>query len=129
MNEPELRINKLPKWAQEYIGAIERERDSAKDAVARMSDTQTPSPIFVQEWVSCSNRVKHFIQGDRVIVEHAGVHLEVFLARKNDSQRMYGVELSYSDAGGIHGLGACGVAVYPRSSNTIQLVHQKNLGK
>lgn len=113
-------LAKLPRWAQEHIKDVERERDSAQALNKRFEDTQTPSPFFVDDW-TVSPTVKRYVQSpiDRLCVEYAGVHLEIFLARPDDGQRLHGIELSYS--------GGSAIALMPRSISCIQLVNKANL--
>lgn len=44
-------INKLPKWAQEKIRDLERERDAAVVALNEFQDKQTPSRIWTEDIV------------------------------------------------------------------------------
>ncbi len=123
---PDLKqIQKLPKWAQEYIADLVRERDSAQSMLKRMADDQTPSPIYIDDWYSVPS-VKRFVQSpaNRVTIEHAGVHCEIYLASEKDGQRLHGIEINYSDTD--HRL-HCEVAVIPRGIGNIQLVSKENL--
>ena len=82
------RIDKLPKWAQEHIEAILRERGAAVRALQEFEDNQTPSSMFVTEYVSdgetrgATSR-KHYVQGHRLEINHAGVSASIILYPKN----------------------------------------------
>jgi len=119
-------IAKLPKWAQQYISDLDNELIVAKAMVAQMNDQQTPSPFFVDAWYS-NPRVKQYVQSPsgHLTVEHAGVHLEIYLAPEKDGQRLHGIELQYT--AGEPAIGHSTVAVMPRSMNTIQLVTKENM--
>jgi hypothetical protein len=119
-------IAKLPKWAQEHIKDLSRELDAANATLARMADEQTPSPFYVDAWYS-TPRVKRFIQSptNHLTIEHAGVHLEIFLAPERDGQRLYGIELQYSAIDRT--IGHSTVALMPRGIGTIQLVTKENM--
>lgn len=45
------KIAKLPRWAQEHIEKIGRERDQAINALNRFLDGQTPSGFYVDDCV------------------------------------------------------------------------------
>lgn len=82
-------VGSLPKWAQEYIKNIERERETAIRALREYLDGQTESPIFVEEMESLGeqrgpSRFKRYIQGYKVNFIHAGVELEVNVYRDGE---------------------------------------------
>lgn len=55
-------LDKLPKWAQEHIRCIERERDGANDCLSQRVANQEPSPFYVSEYVvGQTNAVKRMI--------------------------------------------------------------------
>ena len=47
-----MNIDKLPKWAQEHISSLERERDEAVKTLARFEDSQTESQIYYEQMPS-----------------------------------------------------------------------------
>lgn len=120
-------ISKLPRWAQEHIKDLERNLTTAQALNKRFEDAQTPSPFYTDDW-TVTPSVKRFFQAtaSRICIEHAGVHLQVFLADPKDGQRLHGIELSYQ---GINERSLCGstVALMPRSISCIQLVNKANL--
>lgn len=42
-------ISKLPKWAQAHIAELQRQRDTAVDALKQFLDNQSPSRIFFED--------------------------------------------------------------------------------
>jgi len=117
-------LAKLPKWAQQHIEDIERSLKAAQTRMANMDDQQTPSPVYIEEWPE-NKIVRRYVQVpySHVTIKHAGVHLDIYLAREKDAQWLYGIELTY--AGEVRNLTGCEVAIIPRSVNTIQLVNMK----
>lgn len=117
-------IAKLPKWAQEHIRDIERERDIAVSVKNKMVDEQTPSPIYVNDWTT-NPITKRYVQCQckNLVIEHAGVRAEILLAEPDDGQRLHGIEISYSTLKHVIG----NVALVPRGNGIIQLVHKDNL--
>ena len=79
-----MNIDKLPKWAQEHIENIERERGVAVRALNKYVDGQTPSPISVMEMECTGEGGKpsfktRYIQGHRISINHEGVELNIIL--------------------------------------------------
>lgn len=77
-----LQLAKLPKWAQDHIVTIERERKVALDALNAYIDTSTPSCFSVKELESTGEKQgpvfkQRFIQTRKVKVEYLGVELAV----------------------------------------------------
>lgn len=75
-------ISKLPKWAQEIINDLSRERDTAIRELNSYVDSDTASDIYIDEYVSIGeNRgptpKRHYIQGYTVTFNHAGIELDV----------------------------------------------------
>ena len=85
-------ISKLPKWAQEHIATLKRQRDTAVEALESWSDEQTPAPFSINEMICTTTPptiMTRYIQGYRMTVTHAGMRLEVGL--RDDT-----IEISYS---------------------------------
>ena len=128
MNEltPE-KIARLPKWAQEYTLAQARQLATLHAKLAAFEKDQPPSPFFVDEFTRAP-QIKRFIAASNrtICAEWAGVHVEIFLPRQNDGQRMFGPEIQYRAITGsplVHNP----VAIIPRGIQTIHLVHKDNL--
>jgi len=118
------KIKKLPKWAQELIQDIGRERDSAIDALNQFTDSQTESCIWHEKWPCTGEGGKRgpvpkrrYIQDYKMDFEFEGVHLTVLL--REDS----GIDLSYSSVDRHHG----DVALVPRSFQQVYLVSKKHM--
>lgn len=95
------RIDKLPEWAQKHIEKLLRERAEAVNTLNAFVDQQTPTQIsFTQH--PCTgeqagpSQKKRYIHAREVQFRHAGVRLDVYLTQKDDHQRSFGIELSWS---------------------------------
>lgn len=115
-------INKLPKWAQEYIHELERQRDVAVHEMEEYLDNQTPSAFYVYDLVtipdekSRTRSVIRYIQTHRMEVEHDGVHLNIIL-------RDGYIDLHWGLPDYHHG----DVAFIPQSYNSARLVAKENM--
>ena len=109
-------IEKLPKWAQEKVRNLERERDVAVRKLREWEDSQTPSPFQFWDHVcdgdqgtGPSRRVQ-YVQAHTMDVVHNGVRLSVIL-------RDEGIDLQY-DAERRH-MGR--VSLVPKSYQQVML--------
>ena len=127
MTPTQEQLNKLPKWAQDHIRDIQRQRDIAVLRLDEMVDSQTPSPIYIDELDCTENGSpkcrRTYIQSNRICVEYAGVTLSIYCPQPNDSQRLYGIDLSYSETKSRSGY----VAIISRSFGNIQLLTKENI--
>ena len=77
-------FSKLPKWAQEHIKTLERQREAAATALNEFADEQKPSRVFFEDHVCTgeergpANKVR-YIQSHKVTFRHAGIEVEVTL--------------------------------------------------
>ena len=60
-------LEKLPKWAQEYLKRVECQRDVALRVVQDFKDNQTKSQFYIQDHIFNSSQsgpsnVKHYLQ-------------------------------------------------------------------
>lgn len=114
-------ITRLPKWVQEYIRRIQRQRDVAIRTLNAFCDKQTPSSIYVEDNPCTGEGVgpvskRNYIQSHTVTIKHAGVWL--FVLCRDDS-----IELNYSNEDE-----SCrNVALQPIASNAIRLVAKDHL--
>jgi len=75
-------LTRLPKWAQDHIKTLQRERDNAVRALNEYCDSQTPSKIYVDhneslvEQAGASTK-RQFVQSEKVTIEHGNVLLNV----------------------------------------------------
>lgn len=111
-------VSKLPKWAQDHIKDLQRERDIAVRALNEWTDTQTPSPIFVDELVSTGEErgpstKRRYIEGRRVSFNWQGVWLDVLL-------RESAIDLQWRTPDDMCGMED--VALIPRSYMQVWLV-------
>lgn len=77
-------ISKLPKWVQEHIRDLKRQRETAINCLNDFVDSQTPSPIFYDD-VICSGEEtgpswkRTNVQTNQITINHAGVELRIVL--------------------------------------------------
>ena len=115
-----MKIEKLPKWAQEYIRNIEREREVAVNALNEYVDNQTPSPFFIDE-MECTGERKgptikrRYVQTHKIEIEHQEVSLRIILRDES-------IDLQWS---GEKMLGD--VAFIPSSYQSARLVSKGNM--
>jgi hypothetical protein len=82
--KPDYDFTKLPKWAQEYIKDIEREREMAIRTLNEFQDSQTPSPYWTEDYV-CTGEEQgpttkiHYIKAHRMTVKVGKSEVEFFL--------------------------------------------------
>lgn len=79
-------IEKLPKWAQEWIVELNRQGETAKRELRERTDKDTVSPFYVENML-CLERgapetTRYYIQSDRMCFEHGGLHVD-FLYRRD----------------------------------------------
>jgi hypothetical protein len=77
-------ITKLPKWAQEHIRDLERQRDVAVATLNGFVDNQTESPVYYEDH-PCTGESpgpvckRKYLQTDQIEVKHVGLYLRVLL--------------------------------------------------
>ncbi len=79
------RFLKLPKWVQDHIHTVERERDSALTALNKYVDNQTESPFSIME-LECLGEgdgtpsyKQRYIQTHKMEIRAVGVALDIIL--------------------------------------------------
>jgi len=122
-------LAKLPKWAQEKIAVLERERKTAIDALNEALDSQTESPFYIDDWVSTGEKVgpsfkTRYVQAYKMCVKWMGVVLTI-LPCKNDGQRRDGIEIKWEAIG--HRDVCQGIGAVPTAFNTICIPAQSAL--
>ncbi len=75
-------LAKLPKWAQEHIVSLARQRKEAVDALNAYCDASTPSSFAIDEMECTGEKAgpstkRRFVQTHKVTVTHLGVELQV----------------------------------------------------
>ena len=116
------KIEKLPKWTQEYIRQIERERNTAIRALNEYCNTQTPSPFVIEEMESTGERTgpslkTRYVQKHKISVIHGSVRLNVTLI--DDTA----IDLGWED----EHRGLREVAFIPNSFQQARLVAKENM--
>lgn len=128
MNTPtEEQMAKLPKWAQDHIKTLERERETAVAALLRHTDEQTPSPISIPT-MECigvtqgpSQLVRYIQPGLGTEFSWEGVKLRVSLA--DGRSRDKGITLQWeSERRGLEH-----VCMLPLSFQQVQLIAKENM--
>ena len=116
------KIAKLPKWAQDHIQELQRQRDIAVRALNEYCDSQTPSEMYVEE-NECTGEQEgpsvkvRYIQGQRMNFLAHGVLLSVYTGRENY------IELSWSAPGWRQE----DIAFIPSSNHQARLVSKENM--
>ena len=119
-------IAKLPKWAQEYIADISRERYVAVRALNEYCDDSTPSPFSVEELLCVGNGAGpssklRYIQAHTIDVRWRGVRLSV--SAHNYSNTGTGIRLRWR----TDDRAEREVAMIPESYQCVRLVAKEEL--
>lgn len=110
----------IPLWVKEYICSLERERQTAINALNQYVDSQTPAPFFINELESTgeetgpSKKVR-YVQSHKMEVKHAGVLLCILL---RDGK----IDLQWESDSYGHD-----IALIPRSYHCADLVAKENM--
>jgi len=109
-------ITKLPRWAQERIRILERERAEAIGALNRFMNSQTVTPIFYEDFVNTGEKngpisQRRYMQTNRVTFRLGKEEIEVTL-------RNGGLEVS---------AGWNELHIVPQASNVIKI--EENHGR
>lgn len=115
-------VSKLPKWAQEKIRSLEREKAASINALNRYLDEQTGSCFSVQELVSTGEKVgpsfkTRFVQAHKMNVRHAGLDLSISTLDER------GIELAWTPIN----QSIDDVAFIPVSFQRAMLIHPDNM--
>lgn len=115
-------ISKLPKWAQEKIKTLERERENAIRQLNDYLDSQTKSPFYITDLVSTGEAERGpsykttYIQTNKMTIFHAGVLLDILLREGQ-------IDLSWGgDHSRLHE-----IAFIPSSHQSARLVSKENM--
>jgi hypothetical protein len=111
---------RLPKWAQEEMRTLERQRDCAVKALERFCDNQTESPIYWDDLVCIQDggpkSVRQYVQARSITVEHADVTIAVRLGERCITLQWGGDKYSLDE-----------VAFIPEAFQSARLVHHRHL--
>jgi hypothetical protein len=120
-------LAKLPKWAQDKVKDLSRERDVAVRYLNEWVDDQTPSPISIMEMVCVGEQQgpsikKRYIQATDVEFVWKGIELTVAL-REGGPQHDNAIQLSW----GSEKRGMAHVCMMPLAYNRVQLITKENM--
>jgi hypothetical protein len=95
MTKSDYDFTKLPKWAQEYIKNIEREREMAIRTLNEFQDSDTPSSYWIEDNVCTGEEQgpttkRHYVQANRVTVKVGKGEVDFYL-RDGDLQISTGI--------------------------------------
>lgn len=116
-----MNIKKLPKWVQEHIQNLQRQRDVAVRELNNYIDSQTPSPFYVDGLVctgeeSGPSLKRRYIEGNKMSVNHDGVSLSIHLRDGH-------IDLQWHSARSFTG----DVAFIPSACQAARLVSKDNM--
>ena len=121
-------LSKLPKWAQDQLKTLQRERDTAVEALKEWTDSQTETPISILEMPCLGERpgpsqIVRFIKpGIGTEFKWEGIHLQVTL-NSGGRQHENGISLQWSaEARGLEH-----VAMIPKSFQQVDLIAKGNM--
>jgi len=116
-------LSKLPRWARDRITTLERQRETAIQALNEYLDDQTPSRFYMDDILSTGENVgptfkRRYIQGRQIWAEHAGIYFHVHL-RDSDE-----IELQW---GGLPVHSSTEVAMIPSTHQRVRLVSKEKM--
>lgn len=122
------KLAKLPMWAQQAFKNLERERFVAVRELKAWTDSQTPGPIFIEEYISTGEGkspafVTRYVEGKKVSFVWQGVELEVILT-EGDSMSENAIALKWNQS---HGGSMGHVALIPTGFHSAILMHPKHM--
>lgn len=122
MNDPSIRekIERLPKWAQDHIKDLVRQRKEAVEALDNYIDENNVGPFIFSDFVcdkdgGPSIRERH-INADKVRIEYGGIMLDINLSNQYRDEKAIYLNWSprRSKPNSI-------VAIVPSASNSLSL--------
>ena len=118
-------LSRQPKYVQDYVKKIKRERETAVRALREYhADNQTPSPFFVDDLVCLGEEktggptsTRRYLQGvHRLSVDYEGVLLTIVLREKQ-------IDLSWGDSQIYRG----DIAMVPSGFQNAYLISASNM--
>lgn len=92
-------IAKLPKWAQEYITQLERQRDAAVKVMRDSANGTTRSPFYFEDHACVKpggpEVVRHYIQAPWLKFDYGGLHVD-FLLREHGEDKVLDIQYGTS---------------------------------
>lgn len=118
------KIVNLPKWVQDHICDLQEQRDVAVHLLNEYIDTQTPSAIYMDEFVSIGHEPfkRRYVRGHRLSVNHAGVRLSILLRDKTTGDEPH-IDLQWYDTE----QDSAHVALIPTSFQKVSLISKGNM--
>ena len=123
----EEQVAKLPKWAQEAFKCLERERFCAVRELKEWTNSQTVSPISIQEYVCTGDQhgpefFTRYVHSERIKIEWKGCRLEINLT-DNGPQFEDAIDLKWSPLNPF----TRALALVPYSFQAMRLMVPENL--
>ena len=121
MGDIEEKIKKLPKWIQDHITNLQRQRDTAVNALNEYCDEQTPSPFYTDDMLCTGEQrgpsiKKRYIQAHSIQIKNAGVRLRITLQNDHIYLQWGGSEQDLNE-----------VAFVPTSFQAVRLIAKENM--
>lgn len=113
-------FEKLPKWAQQHIEEIQRQRDSAVAALKQYLDHQTPSRIYFEDFVCLEKGAPDYTK----VYIHPSRDEVTFLLDKTDDVRENAVTVRIDREDPTQVLISAAwntISIHPNSANQIAL--------
>jgi len=91
------KVESLPKWAQGYIKSLERERETAVNALFDYTKNQEPSQFYSDSFLRLgqTSMVKQYIQADSVTCEIKGLSVDMRVHDDNSISIMFSEKYGY----------------------------------
>lgn len=113
-DELQLKIARLPVWAQRHIQALGRQRDGAQKALDNfLNASNDKSPFYTRDFGAGSVERKKYIKADSVFCEYNGIRMEIQPNKYREDGRIK-VFINITHDGEI--------AIIPSASNLIEIV-------
>jgi len=121
-------LSKLPKFAQEYISNLQRQRDAAVHALNKFTDAQAESAFYVDENIctgeeSGPSRKRTYIQTRQIVCCSEGVEVRVFASGALYGKSRPGIEIQWSTPQHGHG----DICMRPESFQYIRLCRKEDM--
>jgi trans-aconitate methyltransferase len=115
-------ISKLPKWAQDRIKQLQRQRDSAVDELNKALSEQKPSEIYTDDLICTGENSgpsfkRRYFQANTLHIDHAEIHLSIYTSEADR------IALQWEAKG--HAVGH--VAMVPASFQRVDLIAPEHL--
>lgn len=93
-------VKKLPKWAQDYIEQLERQREAAIKAMEDAANGTTPAPFYFEDHACIRDggptTVRHYVQAPWLKFDYGGLHVD-FLLREHGEDKVLDIQYGPDD--------------------------------